>query len=78
VSSFEDVQFAINGKYSKNIYENSNYYVFLVIFQTYKNAILRSVHSLLKRHTYDLLANYYLLPILGIAYLIDLLHSLLN
>jgi hypothetical protein len=25
-------------------YDNQNYYVSLVIFQTYKNAILRSVH----------------------------------
>jgi hypothetical protein len=46
VSSFEHVNFAINGKHSKNIYENPNYYVSLVIFQTYKNAILRNVHSL--------------------------------
>jgi len=33
----------------KNIpkkHENPNYYVSLVILQTYKNAILRSVHSL--------------------------------
>jgi hypothetical protein len=45
VSSFEHVNFAINGKYSKNIYDNSNYYVSLVIVQTYKNAILKSVHS---------------------------------
>jgi hypothetical protein len=42
VSSFEHVNFAINGTYSKNIYDNPNYYVSLVIFQTYKNAILRS------------------------------------
>jgi hypothetical protein len=46
MSSFENVSFAINGKYSKSIYENPNDYVFLVIFQTYKNAILKSVHSL--------------------------------
>jgi hypothetical protein len=46
VSSNELVNFAINGKYSKKIYSNSNYYVSLVIFQTYKNTILKSVHSL--------------------------------
>jgi hypothetical protein len=46
VSSFEHVNLAINGKYSKNIYDNSNYYASLVIFQIYKNAVLRSVHSL--------------------------------
>ncbi len=45
VSSFEHVNFAINEKYSKKIYDNWNYYVSLVIFQTYKNAILKSVHS---------------------------------
>jgi hypothetical protein len=39
VSSFEHVNFAINGKYSKEIYDNTNYYASLVIFQTYKNAI---------------------------------------
>jgi hypothetical protein len=27
-------------------YGNPNYYVSLVIFQTYKNVVLRSVHSL--------------------------------
>jgi hypothetical protein len=46
VSSFELVDFAINGKYSKNIYGNSNYYASLVIFQTYKNVVLKNVHSL--------------------------------
>jgi hypothetical protein len=46
VSRFEHVKFAINGKYSKNIYDNPNHYASLVIFQTYKNAILRSVHTL--------------------------------
>jgi hypothetical protein len=45
VSSFEHVKFAVNGKYSQKIYENPNYYIFLVIFQTYKNAILKNVHS---------------------------------
>jgi len=42
----EHVNFTINGKYSGKNYGNPNYYVSLVIFQTYKNAILRSVHSL--------------------------------
>jgi hypothetical protein len=46
VSSFEDVNFTINGKYSKKIYDNLNYYASLVIFQTYQNAIVRSVQSL--------------------------------
>jgi hypothetical protein len=46
VSRFENVNFAINGKYSKKHYDNPNYYASLVIFQTYKNAILKSVHSL--------------------------------
>jgi hypothetical protein len=46
VSIFEHVNFANNRKYSKKLYENPNYYVSLMIFQTYKNAILRSVHSL--------------------------------
>jgi hypothetical protein len=45
VSSFEHVNFAINGKYSKKNNDNSNYYASLVIFQTYKNVILRNVHS---------------------------------
>jgi hypothetical protein len=30
VSSFEHENFAINGKYSKKIYENPNYYASLV------------------------------------------------
>jgi hypothetical protein len=46
VSSFDHVKFVINGKYFKNIYDNLNYYVSLVIFQTYKNVVLKSVHSL--------------------------------
>jgi hypothetical protein len=41
VSNFERVNFAINEKYSKKRYDNPNYYVSLVIFQTFKNAILR-------------------------------------
>jgi hypothetical protein len=46
VSSFEHVKFAINEKYSQKKNDNPNYYVSLVIFPTYKNVILRSVHSL--------------------------------
>jgi hypothetical protein len=33
--------FAIHGKYSKNIYDNPNYYVSLVIFQISKIAIFK-------------------------------------
>jgi hypothetical protein len=39
LSSFEHVDFAINEKYSKFFYDNLNYYVSFVIFQTYKNAL---------------------------------------
>jgi hypothetical protein len=46
VSNFEHVNFAINGKYPKKHYENPNYCASLVIFQTYKNPILKNVHSL--------------------------------
>jgi hypothetical protein len=46
VSSFEHVNFAINGKYSKLFYDNPNNYVSLVIFQIYKNVVLRNVHPL--------------------------------
>ncbi len=46
VLSFEHVNFTINGKYSKFVYDNLNYYASLVIFQTYKNVVLKSVHSL--------------------------------
>jgi hypothetical protein len=46
VLSFEHVKFSINGKYSKKIYDNANYYASLVIFQTYKITILKNVHSL--------------------------------
>jgi hypothetical protein len=46
VSSFEHINFAFNEKYSKNFYDNPKYYISLVIFQTYKNAILKTVHSL--------------------------------
>jgi hypothetical protein len=46
---FEHRNFAINGKYSKFFYDNPNYYVSTfpnVIFQTYKNVVLKSIHSL--------------------------------
>jgi hypothetical protein len=46
VSNFEHVKFEINGKYSQKNYDNPNYHVSCVIFQTYKNAILMNVHSL--------------------------------
>ncbi len=46
MSSFEHVNFSINEKYSVKLYDNLNYYVSLVIFQTYKNKVLRNVHSL--------------------------------
>jgi hypothetical protein len=46
VSNFENVNFAINGKYFKKNYDSPNYYVSFVIFQTYKNAVLKSVYSL--------------------------------
>jgi hypothetical protein len=42
----EHVNVAINGKCSQNHYDNPNYYVSFMIFQTYKNVILKSVHSL--------------------------------
>ncbi len=46
VLSVENVNFAINGKYFQKHYDNPNHYASLAIFQTYKNAILRNVHSL--------------------------------
>jgi hypothetical protein len=46
VSSFEQVNFAINGKYSQKNYDNPNYYISLAIFQTYKNEVLNNVRSL--------------------------------
>jgi hypothetical protein len=46
MSSFDNINFAINGKYSPKNYDNPKYYASLVIFQTYKNVILRIVHSL--------------------------------
>jgi hypothetical protein len=46
VPNFEHVNFAINGKYSKFFSDNANYYASRVIFQTYKNVVLKAVHSL--------------------------------
>jgi hypothetical protein len=46
MSNFDNIKFVINGKYSKKIYENLNYYVSLVIFQTYKIVVLNNVHYL--------------------------------
>jgi hypothetical protein len=46
VLSFEHINFAINEECFKKYYDNPNYYASLVIFQTYKNTILKSVHSL--------------------------------
>jgi len=46
VSSFEHVNFAINEKYSQKTYDNPNFYASFSIFQTYKNVILKDVHSL--------------------------------
>jgi hypothetical protein len=43
---FESINIVISGKYSQKIYENLKYYASFVIFQTYKNSILRSLHSL--------------------------------
>jgi hypothetical protein len=40
------VNFAINEKYSKNNYDNPNYYASHLIFQTYKNVVLGNVPSL--------------------------------
>jgi hypothetical protein len=45
VSKFEHINFAVNEKNLEKNYDNPNYYVFLVIFQTYKNVVLRSVQS---------------------------------
>jgi hypothetical protein len=53
VSNFEHVNFAINGKCSKNIYDNPNYYSSLVIFQTYKNAIKKVFTHLGGSFDYD-------------------------
>jgi hypothetical protein len=43
LSSFEHENFAINAKYSKKHYDNPNYYASFLIFQIYKNVVLRSV-----------------------------------
>ncbi len=43
---YEYINFAINGKYFKNNYDNPKYYASLVIFQIHKNKILKNVHSL--------------------------------
>jgi hypothetical protein len=53
VSSFEHVNFVINEKYSPKNYNNPNYYVSLVIFQIYKNAVLKNVHSFGGSFDYD-------------------------
>jgi hypothetical protein len=45
VSNFENVNLQLMENIAKKI-DNPNYYASLVIFQTYKNTILRSVHSL--------------------------------
>jgi hypothetical protein len=45
VSSFGHINFENNEKYSKRNYDNPNYYASFVIFQTYKNAILKYIHS---------------------------------
>jgi len=45
MSSFEHVNFAINGKYFKKHYDNLNYYASFVIFQIYTNVVLKNVHS---------------------------------
>jgi len=45
VSNLEHIIFAINGKYLKKNYDNVNYHASFFIFQTYKNAVLRHVHS---------------------------------
>jgi hypothetical protein len=38
-------------------YDNQNYYVSLMIFRTYKNVILRSVHSFGGSFDYDFTEN---------------------
>jgi hypothetical protein len=42
---FEHIKFVINGKYSQKNYDNPNYYASFMIFQTYKNVVLKIVHS---------------------------------
>jgi hypothetical protein len=46
VLSFEHINFAINGECFKKLYDNPYYYASLVNFHTYKNKVLKSVHSL--------------------------------
>jgi hypothetical protein len=46
VSSFEHVNSIIKREYSQKNYDNLNYYASFVIFQTYKNVVLRIVHSI--------------------------------
>jgi hypothetical protein len=46
ISSFDHVNFEIIRKYFKNIYDNPSYYAFFVIFHTYKNEVLKRIHSL--------------------------------
>jgi len=41
VSNFEHINFAINKKIFQKNYDNSNYYASFVIFQSYKNAVLK-------------------------------------
>jgi hypothetical protein len=53
VSSFEHVYFTINEKYFKKNYDNPKYYASLMIFQTYKNVLKRSVHSFGGSFDYD-------------------------
>jgi hypothetical protein len=53
VSSFDHVKSTINGKYSQTNYDNPNYYASLVIFQTYKNVILKNVTHLGGSFDYD-------------------------
>ncbi len=44
LKKFTPLNFAINGKYSKNFYANPNYYASIAIFQTYNNIVLRNVN----------------------------------
>jgi hypothetical protein len=62
VSSFEHVIFAINEKYYRKNYDSPNYYVSLMIFQTYKNVVLNNVYSL------GWLLLIVFLPIMGFIY----------
>jgi hypothetical protein len=53
VSSFEHVNFVTNGKYCKKNRYNPNYYVSLMIFQIYKYAVKKNVHSFGGSFDYD-------------------------